>query len=535
MPKSGVRGVHPAGNGWRAQCGVGGEKEYGPTRATIEEAAADHAAMMQRQKAAKVVRKQATTLASAATREEHAEHLARNAEVSGGSQAKDGLARALVKLALADHAHVGVVDGVEYSVDQHLFRKQDDLGFDPAQDVELDDAVPTLALELKLTQSLQPSNDSMANPRVEFKGIDYAGQRATLVLMIYIPSEYTEATREALDASTFWWEHAFDFKPAHGVKKYTLYGGMNPASRGRPGRLMGEVLAKETLCHSALVPYGQRARSFRSDKHRRGQRAIDAFEEQVLWPINARFLPPADGCEGGAEDRVMQLDDGTRKSVQVKLVCAVTHTAGFHTSMYRADGSIRRADGTMQQLFRPYAVSDGVELFLYVLLDGNEFLAEYWAASIADLLGDDASQRLIADADGARGVQSFYVHPNPEDKERLGDRFENKEGQDAMAIRTRRWLRTLGPIVPPEQAAALKARADADRRALRLSAKAERAAQAAAAAAVASEAGPSSVTNNNVINVTNNFNFAPPAAPPDDETAKRQRLCGDLRGFFLKQ
>ena len=51
----------------------------------------------------------------------------------------------------------------------------------------------------------------------------------------------------------------------------------------------------------------------------------------------------------------------------------------------------------------------------------------------------------------------LYVHPRVEDKARLGDVVENQVGNDAMAVRSRAWVDALGPVMPPDQAAALKA------------------------------------------------------------------------------
>ena len=39
----------------------------------------------------------------------------------------------------------------------------------------------------------------------------------------------------------------------------------------------------------------------------------------------------------------------------------------------------------------------------------------------------------------------------------LGDVVENQVGNDAMAVRSRAWVDALGPVMPPDQAAALKA------------------------------------------------------------------------------
>lgn len=79
--------------------------------------------------------------------------------------------------------------------------------------------------------------------------------------------------------------------------------------------------------------------------------------------------------------------------------------------------------------------------------------------------------------------------------------------------------------MPPDQAAALKATADDNRRALRLSAKAERAAVAAAEAANA--AGPSNITNN----ITNNIHFH---APVQVASAQPRLQTGAITDFFKR-
>ena len=118
------------GSRYRAQCKVGGKLEWSTTRATVEEAVVDHAAMKVRQKAAAVERrKTGSAAARAAERDEHAEHIAANEEAYGDSLAKDGFARALLKRALEGNNEFGVVDGVEYSIDTHAYFKADDLGF----------------------------------------------------------------------------------------------------------------------------------------------------------------------------------------------------------------------------------------------------------------------------------------------------------------------------------------------------------------------------------------------------------------------
>jgi hypothetical protein len=142
----------------------------------------------------------------------------------------------------------------------------------------------------------------------------------------------------------------------------------------------------------------------------------------------------------------------------------------------------------------------------------------------ADLLGARDLDRLITGADGVRGVTGFRVHPKLEDKARLGDGVANG-AQGGMAVRTRAWVQSLGPIEPPAEAAKRKAAAVQELRALRLSAKAERAAQAAAQAPA-----PAPVINN--INITiNNTNHNHLCM--DEESVKRRRL-GDISGFFKK-
>jgi hypothetical protein len=509
LPKGVCRNTN--GNGYRARCSVDGKLEEGTTRATVEEAVADHAAMKVCQKAAAIERRKATAAARVAEREEHAAHINASQETYGDNLAKDGFARALLRRALEGHGEVGVVDGVEYSIDQHAYFKADDLGFDSELDVELDDVVPTLGIELKLSTSLQPSNGSMDNPHIAFKNIRYAGERATIVLMIYVPdcfdvndtsSEKLDRVLERFSGAKFWYQ----FATKQGFAKcgeYTpsLHGGHDASTRGVPLSSLASTIAKELRRNrDGLRPYGERKRKFKSEDHRLGQCAIDAFEDQVLRPVGARFVPPADGCEGGPEDRGIVFADASRKSAQIKKVRLNDGLAGFHANMSRRDKSIRRRDGSMKKLTRPYAVNDGVDLFIYVALDDEENVGTYWAATTDDLLGGGSLDRLITD-ESACGVTCLYVHPKIDDKARLGDTVENGH-QDSMAVRTRAWVDALGPVLPPTQAAELKRTADIDRRALRLSAKASRAAAAAARAEAAASAGPSQVTNN--INNTDN-------------------------------
>ena len=118
------------------------------------------------------------------------------------------------------------------------------------------------------------------------------------------------------------------------------------------------------------------------------------------------------------------------------------------------------------------------------------------------------------------------MHPKLEDKARLGDAVDNQDGRDGMAVRTRAWVQSLGPIEPPAEAAKRKAAALVDLRALRLSAKAERAAQAAAQAPA--PAPVINITINNTKNITNHNHLC-----MDEESVKRRRL-GDISGFFKK-
>ena len=557
------KGVSKMGSRYRAQCKVGGKLEWSTTRATVEEAVADHAAMKVRQKAAAVERRKtgdpaverrnavraaaraaASAAARAAEREEHAEHIAANEEAYGDSLAKDGFARALLKRALEGNNEFGVVDGVEYSIDTHAYFKADDLGFNPEFDVELDDAVPTLAIELKLSNSLQRYNGSRENPTIVFKGINYNDEVATIVLMMYVPKHFDvyDLSTAALDRvlergskAKFW--HEFATKQGFakcGFHKPSLHGGSDASKRGVPLSSLASTITKELRRNrDGLRPYGERKRKFKAETHRLGQRAIDAVEDQVLRPIGARFVPPADGYEGGPEDRGIVFADGSRKAAQVKKVHLDNKQAGFFATMRRHENSIRREDGSKKLCFRPYTVADGVEIFIYVALDDDENLGTYWAATTADLLGEGPLDRLITD-DVAEGRTWFQVHPRIEDKLRLGDTMENNVNRNAMAVRTRAWVDALGPVLPHAQAAELKRTADIDRRALRLSAKATRAEAAAVRAEAASSAGPSQVTNN--INNTNNtihlhIHVPHPAPQLDAAPPGKRRMTQSLLSF----
>ena len=490
---SGVKFVNPNGGKWHAAVSINGKQEWAPTRETFEQAAADVPAMLARQREAQMSRKAARANSQADLREEHADELQANLARSGCCQALDGLSRAFLKLALGPTDVVGV-DGVEYAKDMHCFRRHDDLGFDPALDVEPDDAVPTMVVELKATSALRPHNSSTTNPVLQFQHIVYENERATLVVMLYIPDDVTEATPETLQRVRFWWKHALGWKPKHGQFKPTLHGGRDAAGWPQPGSRLGEVVAREV--HRAaeantLIPYGVRARVFKMETHRRGQAAIDAFERQVLLPLGARFLPTKSGCEGGAEDRRVQFNDGSEEVAQIKLArLRGLRQAGFDIKLSRCAGSYRDATtGERKQLHKPYTQGEN-DRYIFVALDADEHVVEYWAPSEADLLGNNALEQLITDNEGLCGVTGTTVHPRKEDKIRLGDTARNNDHRDTHPERTRGWIQTLGPIVPPAEAFALQAKANADRRVLRLSAKAER---AAVAAASASAAGPNTV------------------------------------------
>eukprot|EP00966_Prymnesium_polylepis_P269284 6221176-Prymnesium_polylepis.2 len=202
MPKSGVKHVRAHTNGYYAQVRINGVLKQRPLCRTIEEAAAYLPALLEEKRLAKIARRKRQADDEAEEREQHADELEANMKTYGDNQAKDGLSRQFVKLALQDTDCVAV-DGVEYSHDVHACRRMDDLGFDPELDVELDVDVPTLALELKSTSSPTKTHGSMNNPQLSFKGIDYADKRAALVVMLYIPDDVKKATRESLSRVKF--------------------------------------------------------------------------------------------------------------------------------------------------------------------------------------------------------------------------------------------------------------------------------------------------------------------------------------------
>lgn len=514
-----AKNLYKRGDSWRACVRVNGKKVNGKYRATLAEAEADLEALKREQRDGKVARFKAVADKDQAVLDTHAEHLAHNQSTYGGNMDKDRLSRDFVALALRG-TDVTSVPGVEYSKDMHLFCDEDDLGFDAELDVEPDDAVPTLVVELKSASSLQPSNGTMKNPRVMFGGCDYSEERATIVVMLYIPSEITEATPETLRKITFWWKVALGWKVTNGEYWTTLRGGPDASNRGKPGHLLGELLCKQVhrrvVVEGGLLPYGARKRVFKSESHAKGQAVIDAIEMQVLHPQGMRFLPPVGGGEGGADDVRIAFADGTTPNAQVKQVQLVPGLAGFHVHLHRTNGSIINPDGTKKQLFKPYTQGEN-QHYLFGVLGVDGGLAEYWAPTETDLLGQDLADRLITDSDGNRGVLNIMVHPNVKDKYRLGDTVPNGDSSpDDLPERTRGWLRKLGPIMPLAKALVLKAEVDAARLEQRLAAKAARA-QAAAPT-------PTPTSGKRTASLSLRT----------DAMSVQQRKDSDLRGFYSK-
>ena len=114
MPVSGVKNVYAYRNKWRAMVYVDGAARYGPERRTIDEAAVDATPMREEQRRAKIARRQQQASDFVAVRTKHAEEMEANMDMFRDNQAKDGLSRAFVKLALQGSSVVAV-DGVEYS------------------------------------------------------------------------------------------------------------------------------------------------------------------------------------------------------------------------------------------------------------------------------------------------------------------------------------------------------------------------------------------------------------------------------------
>ena len=538
------KGVYESSSGkFRAKVNVGRVVKNGTHRVTVAEAEADAAALREEQKAAKRQRIDGRDAAAAATRAAHADELAANEATYGGVQELDGLSRDLLKLAL-EGSHLAAADNAEYcKVDSSVYARDEGMGFDPRTDHELDEGVLTLPVQLKVTRSLWPHNGSMKNPQAHFCNVGhYHDKPGVVVLMMYVPPE-VEAPVTAADLKEvkFWYEYGTspkvkgkaDYKP-------TLHGGNDPAGRPRPGRLLRDTIEREFANQkrrNGLVAYGDRARWFEGGDeslHAKGQAAIDAFRRQVLNPIGALLLPPEDGREGGAADaRVHLAGAEAPRTAQLKLVGLDSgHTAGFKATLYRCHGSHRDADtGVVVKTYRSYRDGEN-DLYVFIALDARNNLAEYWCATEADMIGDsaDTTERLVATADDRYGSQSIMVHPHPEDKERLGDTVSNS-AQDGMAVRTRQWIRSLGPIVPPDEADALANTMLAAKRARHAEARA--AALEARVDEVAAEAGPSNVNNN--YNITNNNNNYHAPVIHISDTAARKRPLGSLDGWLLKK
>jgi len=520
------------GKKWCALVSVEGKAQWGPSRATLAEAEADKEALKAQQRDGAVQRRQEQADKEQAVRDANADHLAANQAIHGGNNDMDRLSRDFVMLALLGTDVVGV-PGVEYSKDMHLFRRADDLGFDPDLDIEPDDAVPTLVAELKSTSQKKEHNGTMTNPKVQFQGLFYSKDKATIVVMFYIPDDIKTATVETLARVKFWWEIALGWAPKNGEYKRSLNGGSDPNSRPIPGHRLGEVLRRQVHRRvgepNGLLPYGERKRVFKNAKHAKGQAVIDAIEMQVLLPMDARLLPPAGGGEGGAADCRIAFADGTTPNAQAKAARLDKrgHNSGFYVGLNRHDGSIVNADGSTSELFKPYTKGENA-WYLFGVLDADGVgIAEYWAPTEADLLGEHVSERLITDADGNRGVTSLFVHPKVEDKARLGDLVPNGANQaNDRTERTRRWLRKLGPILPLAEAQALKALADTARRAERLAAKAARAAQEAQASTTPTT--PTTAT-------PSSDKRAAPLALDTNPKRVEQRKNGDLSGWFSKR
>tara|TARA_R110002050_G_scaffold108088_3_gene218698 strand:- start:823 stop:2883 length:2061 start_codon:yes stop_codon:yes gene_type:complete len=534
-----VKHVYAHGNRFCAMVGINNKNVRGPSCDTAEEAASYVPGLLERQRQAKEARIEKRDAREESVREEQAERLDDCEMCRAICQNSDRLSREFLALALQDNEEVGVVNGVEYSIDMHAYRRADDLGFDELLDVELDDGVPTLAIELKATSFLGK------NVNLYFQHIHYATRKSTLVVCLYIPADIKEATRETLKSVRFFYKHAYGWELPGGTFRTTLHA-KDASKRLLPSHLLGEKVAREVLRHAEanrLVPYGHRKRQFKNVTTDIGQRAIDAFETQVLIPKGARFLPTESGCEGGADDRRIQYSDGTMEVAQIKKVSTVKQQAGFHVKMKRHHGSIIDAEsGDRIPLFNPYTEGEN-DRYIFVALDASDHVAEYWAPSESDLIGSGSMiDRLIRGKDGKGGVVGFFVHPNIEDKERFGDTVANNDSHDTRQKLTRTWIRSLGEIMSPTEAAALKARLDDERRALRLSAKAQRALDMAqhAVETAESKAGPSNTTinhdhstNHNTTNVTNvHIHMTTPA---EDAERAAKRLCSDLRGYFLKK
>jgi hypothetical protein len=502
MPK-GVR-LMPSGK-YLANVRVGGKVEYGPKRRdTLAEAEADAAQLFAEQKAAQAKKREDRDVARANERAEHAEKLDANYATYGGNLELDGLSRDILKLALAD-SHLGAANNVEYGlVDSSVYARANDMGFDLMRDYELDPGVPTFSIQLKASRSLQSDRGKWDNPHVEFNKVNNYDHPGMLVVMLYIPpSVEAPVTRDYLKKITFWYDYGHKLTTQMHRKYHSLKGGRTAASLPKSGLQLRDVIEREFRNqekNNGLVPYGARARLFLDPdgSHAKGQAAVDAFREQALNPLGALLLPPENGREGGASDVRIHFPGGEPRTAQVKHVR--THRgAGFNANLMRAAGYYRDATGETKRLFKPYKVGEN-DLYVFVRLDDDDKLAEYWCATEADMIGGEDDVRLISDNEGNCGVLVTCVHPHLADRARLGDTHPNNPNRDDGAVRTRQWIQSLGPILPPDAARALADRKLADKRALHASATAAAAAATAAATAarvedVAAEAGPSNVTN----------------------------------------
>ena len=529
MPKC-VR-LEPNGK-FLAQVCVGGKRKCGTTRDTLAEAEADAAQLFAEQKAAKAKKQADNDTARANKHAEHVDELEANDAAHGGDCELDGLSRDILKLALAD-SHLGAADNVEYGlVDSSVYARANDMGFNSNVDYELDEGVPTFAIQLKAARSSQPCNDKMDKPQVVFGNVNHYNHPGLLVLMLYIPPGVeAPVTRDDLKKIKFWYDYGAKLTGLkNGSKVHMLKGGRTADSVPKSGLQLRDTIEREFRNqekHNGLVPYGVRARLFENPDgtHAKGQAAADALRRQVLNPLGALLLPPADGREGGASDVRIHIPGGEPKTAQFKHVHLRAAQAGFSTDLSRHAGSYSDAEGEKKSIHKPYTVGEN-DLYVFVFLDERKDLAEYWCATETDMVGDpdDITQRLISDANGKGGVMGTYVHPLPEDKERLGDTVPNKLNDDDTAARTRKWVQSIGRIAPPGEANALADRLLADKRALH--AEKRMAALEARVEGVATEAGPSSVTNNITINNNINLNVSGNAAG--------KRALGSLDGWVKR-
>jgi hypothetical protein len=536
------KGVRKTNNGkFHADVSVDNVKKWGTVRDTVAEADADAARLFAEQKAANAKKREEKDVDRAAKRAAHAEELEANNATSGGNCELDGLSRDLLKLALAD-SPIAAADNVEYcKVDASVYERASDMGFDPKADYELDPGVPTFSIQLKAARSLQKKNGGRTdNPQLGFKDVNHYNHQGLLVVMLYIPPEVTApVTRDDLDKVRFWYEYGTKLAGGAIDKAYTLHGGSNPALRARPGRLLRDTIEREfrnqQKCNS-LVPYGDRSRLFEdvNGKHAKGQAAIDAFRKQVLNPLGALLLPTEDGREGGAADVRIHFAGGAPLTAQVKHVRFVAGQTGFQVSLHRHAGGYRDAAGKTKRTYKPYKVGEN-DCYVFVRLDDDDKLAEYWLATDEQMVGDpdDITKWLIADAHGNGGVLTTCVHPRLADKARLGDTHLNNPNRDDGAVRTRQWVRSIGRIAPPDEANALADRLLADKRALHASTTAARvAALEARVEEVAAEAGPSTVINNN-ITINNNNNYHAPVVQVSGNAAGKRAL-GSLDGWVKR-